>query len=125
MDVTARTVDEAVGLGSYVYHQHRLKVRGDGRFGMRLAARPAGPIVAGTLQYGGPVRIDCAEFVDSYQVNVPAFGEVRMGYGGQEQRALPGLAVIHGPSAPNWIDGWHVPTRLIALKIFRKGLEDR
>jgi AraC-like DNA-binding protein len=123
MDVTARTIDQAVDLGSYIYHQHRLTARGDGRFGMRLAARPAGPIVIGTLQYGGPVRIDGAEFVDSYQVNVPLFGEVLMSYGGQQQRALPSRAVIHGPSAPTWIDGWHVPTRLIGLKIFRTGLE--
>jgi AraC-like DNA-binding protein len=123
MDVTARTIDQAVDLGSHVYHQHRLTDRGEGRFGMRLSARPAGPIVIGTLQYGGPVRIDGAEFVDSYQVNVPVFGEVLMCYGGQEQRALPGRAVIHGPSAPTWIDGWHVPTRLIGLKIFRTGLE--
>lgn len=123
MDVTARTIDQAVDLGSHIYHQHRLTDRGEGRFGMRLAARPAGPIVIGTLQYGGPVRIDGAEFVDSYQVNVPVFGEVLMSYGGQEKRALPRQAVIHGPSAPTWIDGWHVPTRLIGLKIFRTGLE--
>jgi integrase len=70
MDVTARTIDQAVGLGSYIYHQHRLRDQGEGRFGMRLTAHPAGPMVVGTLQYGGPVRIDCAEFVDSYQVNV-------------------------------------------------------
>ena len=123
MDVTARTIDQAVGLGSYIYHQHRLRDQGEGRFGMRLAAHPAGPIVVGTLQYGGPVRIDCAEFVDSYQVNVPVFGEVLMSYGGDEQLAAPQRAVIHGPSAPNSIDGWHVPTRLIGLKIFRMGLE--
>ena len=94
MDVTARTIDQAVGLGSYIYHQHRLRDQGEGRFGMRLAAHPAGPIVVGTLQYGGPVRIDCAEFVDSYQVNVPVFGEVLMSYGGDEQLAVPS-----GPSS--------------------------
>jgi AraC-like DNA-binding protein len=124
VDVTARTIDQAVDLGSHIYHQHRLTDWGQGqRFGMRLSARTAGPIVIGTLQYGGPVRIDGAEFVDSYQVNVPVFGEVVMSYGGQQQRALPSRAVIHGPSAPTWIDGWHVPTRLIGLKIFRAGLE--
>jgi AraC-like DNA-binding protein len=124
VDVTARTIDQAVDLGSHIYHQHRLTDRGQGqRFGMRLSARPAGPVVIGTLQYGGPVRIDGAEFVDSYQVNVPVFGEVVMSYGGHQQRALPSRAVIHGPSAPTWIDGWYVPTRLIGLKIFRPGLE--
>lgn len=123
MDVTARTIGQAVALGGHIYHQHRLTPRGEGRFGMRLRARPAGPTVIGTLQYGGPVRIDAAEFVDSYQVNVPLFGEVLMSYGGQQERATLRRAVIHGPSAPSWIDGWRVPTRLIGLKIFRTGLE--
>lgn len=123
MDVTARTIDQAMELGGHIYHQHRLTNRGEGRFGMRLRARQAGPAVIGTLQYGGPVRVDAAEFVDSYQVNVPLFGEVLMSYGGQQERAVPWQAVVHGPSAPSWIDGWHVPTRLVGLKIFRTGLE--
>lgn len=123
MDVTVRTVDQAVELGGHIYHQHRLAHRGEGRFGLRLRARRVGPAVIGTLQYGGPVRIDAAEFVDSYQVNVPLYGEVLMDYGGRQERATPQRAVIHGPSAPSWIDGWHVPTRLVGLKIFRTGLE--
>lgn len=123
MDVTARTVGQAIQAGSRVYHEHRLTIRGDGRFGMRLRASEAGPVVVGTLAYGGPVRIDGAEFVDSYQVNVPAFGAVLTGYGGQQEHSTPQRAVVHGPSAPSWIDGWHVPTRLIGLKISRAGLE--
>jgi AraC-like DNA-binding protein len=123
LDVTARTVGQAIQAGSRVYHEHRLTIRGDGRFGMRLRAREAGPTVIGTLRYGGPVRVDAAEFVDSYQVNVPAFGAVVMGYGGQQEHATPRQAVVHGPSAPSWIDGWQVPTQLIGLKISRAGLE--
>ena len=123
MDVTAGTIDHAVAAGSHIYHQHRLTNVGDGRFGMRLRARKAGPTVVGTLQYGIPVRIDAVEFVDSYQVNFPLYGQVMMGYGGQQEHATPQRAVIHGPSAPNWIDGWHVPTVLLALKISRTGLE--
>ena len=88
---------------------------------MRLRACQAGQAVIGILQYGGPVRIDAAEFVDSYQVNVPLFGEVLMSYGGQQERAVPWQAVIHGPSVPSWIDGWHMPTRLVGVKIFRTG----
>lgn len=123
MDVTARTIGQAIQAGSRVYHEHRLTIRGDGRFGMRLCARQVGPAVIGTLRYGGPVRIDAAEFIDSYQVNVPAFGEVIMGYGGQQEHATPQRAVVHGPCAPSWIDGWQVPTQLIGLKVSRQGLE--
>jgi len=124
MDMTARTIDQAIEVGSHIYHQHRLTHRGKDRFGMRLCARPVGPAVIGTLQYSGPVRVEAAEFVDSYQVNVPVFGEVLMSYGGLQERATPQRAVIHGPSAPTWIDGWHRPTRLVGLKIFRTGLEN-
>ena len=121
MDVTVRTIDQAAELGGHIYHEHRLTARGESRFGMRLRACRVGPAVIGTLQYGGPVRIAAAEFVDSYQVNVPLFGEVLMNYGARQDRATPRQAVIHGPSAPSWIDGWHVPTRLVGLKIFRTG----
>ena len=95
------------------------------RAGSGCASAPTrpGPVIIGTLQYAGPVRIDAAEFIDSYQVNVPLFGEVLMSYGGQQERAAPWRAVVHGPTAPSWIDGWHVPTRLVGLKIFRTGLE--
>jgi AraC-like DNA-binding protein len=123
VDVTVRTIDQAIELGGHIYHEHRLTARGESRFGMRLRARRIGPLVIGTLQYGGPVRIAAAEFVDSYQVNVPLFGEVLMNYGARQDRATPRQAVIHGPCAPSWIDGWHVPTRLVGLKIFRTGLE--
>ena len=123
MDVTARTIDQAIEVGNHIYHQHRLTDRSEGRFWMRQRAYQVGPAIIGTLQYGGPVRIDAAEFIDSYQVNVPLFGEVLMSYGGQQERATPRRAVVHGPTAPSWIDGWHVPTRLIGLKIFRTGLE--
>jgi len=73
MDVTVRTIDQAAELGGHIYHEHRLTARGESRFGMRLRACRVGPAVIGTLQYGGPVRIAAAEFVDSYQVNVPLF----------------------------------------------------
>ena len=54
MDVTARTIDQAIEVGNHIYHQHRLTDRGEGRFWMRQRAHQVGPAIIGTLQYSGP-----------------------------------------------------------------------
>lgn len=123
--VSTRTIDDALAIGSQVYHRHVLHVADRGaEFGMKLRASTLGPIVIGTLEYRTPVRIEAAEFIDSYQVNVPLYGGVVMSYAGREQRATTRQAVVHGPAAPTVIDGWRVPTRLLGVKIIRAGLEN-
>lgn len=125
VSVTTRAIDDALLIGGEVYHRHVLRVqeRGDS-FGMHLRASAIGPIVIGTLEYRTPVRIEAAEFVDSYQVNLPLYGGVLMSYAGREHRATIHQAVVHGPSAPTMIDGWKVPTRILGVKIARTGLEN-
>lgn len=125
VSVHTRSVDDAVAIGAGVYHPHvlRLRDRGEG-FGMHLRASPIGPIVIGALEYRTPVSIRAAEFLDSYQVNLPLYGDVLMSYAGREHRATTRQAVVHGPAAPSRVDGWRTPARLLAVKVQSAHLEN-
>ena len=106
-----------------MYHPHRLRVAAhEGPFGMHLAASRVRTVTVGTLQYESPVRVEADPFGDSYHVNLAVSGEVMTCYGFQRLPASITHAVVHGPTAPSWLD-WRADARILGVKLERAAVE--
>lgn len=116
--VLSREVDEARALGGDVFHPHSLQLLGRGKdFQMRLRSTKASELTVGLLEYASPVRIKTKAFSDTYQVNFPLVGQVKMSYGGQKMLASPTSAAVHGPDGETTLEGWAAPTKMLGLKV--------
>ena len=124
--MTVRSADpsEAREVGTRVYHDHRLEVLGDkSTFAFRMDATALGPVTIGWLTYDTPVRIETAEFEDSYQVNLVAHGVMPARCGHEEIIGTPGVAMVYRPDRPTAFSGWQTPEPMLAIKIDRRTLE--
>ncbi|GAA3668930.1 AraC family transcriptional regulator [Microbacterium marinilacus] len=122
-DLSTRSIDQARAVGGRAFFPHVLRgVRAD-TFGLRLRAGTLGPVLVGTLEYRTATRVDSAEFVDSYEVNLMTHGRVLMTYGRSQGVATATTAAVHGPVEPSTLQGWREPARMLGVKLDRASLE--
>jgi AraC-like DNA-binding protein len=119
-NVTVRStaVEEALEIGGRVYYPHKLAVLGaPSDFQMRLKATQLSSVTVGLLEYSTPVRVKTEPLGDSYQINFPVFGRVKLRYGNDSTVATASTAAIHGPSKATSFEGWFEPAQLCGIKV--------
>ncbi|SFO23167.1 Helix-turn-helix domain-containing protein [Pseudonocardia ammonioxydans] len=122
--VTSTTVDDALRVGTDVYHPHRLRLLDESRpFDMRLRAVTYGPVTVGKLSYAGPVRIETDDMEVAYEANVPLAGELGCEAGTERFVASPDRAVLFGPDGPTSMTGFGRGRPILGVRLDRVAVE--
>ncbi|WP_159501897.1 AraC family transcriptional regulator [Microbacterium sp. 18062] len=126
-EVSLRRVrmDEAMSVGSLVFHQHVLTplVRDAEPF-LTLHSFRTGAVTLGTVTYSSAVRVQTGSVRDAYQVNIPLDGSLRTMRGDRAITASPRLAAVYGLHRHGF-EGLGGPQRILGVKIRREALERR
>ncbi len=120
------TMEEAMSIGSLVFHRHVLRPLDASRPPrLNLASYRSGPVTLGTLHYSSGVQLQSTAVPTAYQTNIVLQGSLRTGrLGGEDMIATPRRAVQYGLH-PHGFEGFDTPTRLLGVKIDRVALERR
>lgn len=119
------TIDEAVSVGSLVFHRHAITplLRG-GAPRLTLHSYQSGPVTLGTVTYSGPVRVETGAVPNAYQINLSLDRPLRAMRGDESIIAGPRLAAVYGLHQHGF-EGFDRPQRVLGVKIEHFALERR
>ncbi|WP_406690132.1 AraC family transcriptional regulator [Saccharopolyspora sp. ID03-671] len=120
----SRDLDEVQELGERLFAPHRLELSDRaGALDALVNAVGIQDVTIGYVRYGPPVRITVADMSDTYQINIPVTGAMKISDGRDTIIAGPRRPAVMVPGA-RYVGQWTLGCTQLAVNITRAALDD-